>query len=39
MWPNPQFPSDLITFTENILNGQVHFFVFNPLVPDAHKIV
>ena len=26
MWPNPQFPADLITFTEEILNGKLHFF-------------
>ena len=25
MWPNPQFPSDLVTFTEEILNGKLHF--------------
>ena len=26
MWPNPQFPADLVTFTEEILNnGNVHF--------------
>ena len=27
MWPNPQFPADLATFTEEIFNGQLHFFV------------
>ena len=27
MCPNPQFPADLITFTEEILNGKFHFFV------------
>ena len=21
MWPNPQFPADLVTFTEDILKG------------------
>ena len=26
MGPNPQFPADLITFTEKILNGKLHFF-------------
>ena len=26
MWPNPQFPTDLVTFTEEILNGKPHFF-------------
>ena len=25
MWPNPQFPADLITFTEEILNGKLYF--------------
>ena len=25
MWPNPQFPADLVTFTEEILNVKLHF--------------
>ena len=25
MWPNPQETADLVTFTEEILNGKVHF--------------
>ena len=25
MWPNPQIPADLVTFTEVILNGKLHF--------------
>ena len=25
MWPNLQFPADLVTFTEGILNGKLHF--------------
>ena len=25
MWPNPQFPTDLVTFTEEILHGKFHF--------------
>ena len=25
MWPNPQFPADLVTFTEKIINGKPHF--------------
>ena len=25
MWPNPQFPADLSTFTEEILNGKLNF--------------
>ena len=23
MWPNPQFPADLVTFTEEILHGTI----------------
>ena len=25
MWPNPQFPANLITFTEEIINGKLPF--------------
>ena len=25
MRPYPQFPADLVTFTEEILNGKLHF--------------
>ena len=25
MWPNPQFPADLVTFTDEILNEKFHF--------------
>ena len=25
MRPNPQFPADLVIFTEDILNGKLHF--------------
>ena len=25
MWPNPHFAADLVTFTEEILNGKLHF--------------
>ena len=25
MWPNPQFPADLVTITEEILNGKLDF--------------
>ena len=25
MWPNPQFHVDLVTFTEEIFNGKLHF--------------
>ena len=24
MWPNPQFPADLVAFTEEILNRKLH---------------
>ena len=24
MWPKPQFPADLVTITEEILNGKLH---------------
>ena len=27
MGPNPQFPADLVTFTEKIHNGKLHFCV------------
>ena len=25
MWPNPQFPANLVTFTEQIVNGKLYF--------------
>ena len=25
MWPNLQFPADLVTFTEEIINAKLHF--------------
>ena len=25
MWPNLLFPADLVTFTEEIFNGKLHF--------------
>ena len=25
MWPNPQFPADLVIITEEIFNGKLHF--------------
>ena len=27
MLPNTEFTADLVTFTEEILNGELHFFV------------
>ena len=25
MWPNPQFSADFVIFTEEMLNGKLHF--------------
>ena len=30
MWPNSQFPADLVTFTEEILNEKLHFLCSVP---------
>ena len=32
MWPNPQFPTDLVTFTDEILIGKLHFLCSMPYV-------
>ena len=29
MWPNPQFPADLVTFVEEIPNGKLPFCAVN----------
>ena len=29
MWPNPQFPADLVTFTEEIFNEKHYFCAVN----------
>ena len=34
MWLSPQFPADLVTFTEEILNGKLHFLYSAP--PDIN---
>ena len=26
MWQNPQFPADVVTYTEEIRNGKRHFY-------------
>ena len=31
MWPNPQCPADLVTFTEEILYGKLHFLCSDSL--------
>ena len=35
MWPNPQFPADLVTFTEESLNGKLHFLCSDIKVVDG----
>ena len=32
MWSNPQETADLLTFTEEIPNGKLHFFVLSILL-------
>ena len=32
MWPSRQFPADLVTFTKEILNGKLYFFVQSVLM-------
>ena len=36
MWPNPQEIAVSVTFTEEILNGKLHFCAMF-LTPDEHK--
>ena len=33
MWPNPQESADLVTFTEETLNGKLHFLCSDYLSP------
>ena len=37
MWPNPQFPAELVTFTEETLNGKL-YFLCNVCFPDYGDI-
>ena len=39
MWPNPQFPADLVTFTKEILNGKLHFFCSEKSFTERIQIV
>ena len=32
MWPNPQFPAELVTFTEEIPNWKLHFGAMHLIV-------
>ena len=39
MWPGPQETADLVTFTEEILNGKIYSLkVFVPLTQKKKKI-
>ena len=38
MWPNPQFPADLVTFTEEILNPKL-FFLYNAQTKGTTQLV
>ena len=35
MWPNPQFPADLVKFIEETLNGKLHFLCSESSILDA----
>ena len=35
MWPNPSVTADLVTFTEQILNGKLHFLCSDFVVGGA----
>ena len=39
MWPNPQFPTDLFTFTEEILNGKLHLLCTVSLLIRVFRIL
>ena len=38
MWPNPQFPTDLVTSTKQILNGKLHFLCSEYIFPQRSKM-
>ena len=39
-WPNWHFPADLATFTEEVLNGNLHFlFSKKPFIYNAFDII
>ena len=42
MWPNPQFPAELVTFTEEIVNGKLHFceVLWTQInIPQHHSVI
>ena len=38
MWPNQQFSADLVTFTEDVLSGKLHFLC-SETIADLQKLV
>ena len=38
MWPNPQFPADLVSFTEEIFNGKRHILCSAGFIRCIYKI-
>ena len=38
MWPNPQFPADLVTITVEILNGKLHLLCSDIIIPDIKHL-
>ena len=38
MWPNPQFPADLVTFTVEILDGKLHFLCSGKCTKDVKRL-
>ena len=39
MWPNPQETVDLVTFTEEIFNGKLHFLCSNEKAPIFYDLL
>ena len=38
MWPNPQFSVELVTFTEEVLNGKLHFLCSESRNKEQHDV-
>ena len=39
MWPNLQYPADLVTFTKEILNEKLHFLCSEDLEKAFVKVI
>ena len=39
MRPNPEYPADLLTFTEEILNGKLHFSCSDKMFCSTQKFL